>query len=111
MGLLNDLRDRARLVVNETPAVGDALEMVGRRKRRAVDDLDAEHARTVAVDDRPRFGADDLRPLGFCRMSRQLPITVARPTIAGQPGWIQEMVSSSAHIRSMPATSPVAKAA
>src|SRR5438309_1769148 len=63
VGLLDDLCDRARLVMNEAPAVVDAPEMVGGGKRRPADDLDAEHARTVAVDDHLRLGTDDLRPL------------------------------------------------
>ena len=41
----------------------------------------------------------------------QLPTTVARPMMACQPGWMQEMASSSAHNRSMPSKSPVENAA
>ena len=60
--LLDNLRNRARLVMDETPAVADAPKMVGCGQSGAIDDLDAEHARAVAVDDGLRLGADDLRP-------------------------------------------------
>src|SRR3954447_22613875 len=62
LSLLDNLRDRARLVVHQAPVVADAPKMVGRSQCRAVDDLDAEHARAVAIDDGLRFRAHDLRP-------------------------------------------------
>src|SRR3954471_7952014 len=62
LSLLDNLRDRAGLVVHQAPVVADAPKMVGSGQCCAVDDLDAEHARAVAIDDGLRFRADDLRP-------------------------------------------------
>src|SRR3954452_18132203 len=62
LSLLDNLRDRARLMVHQAPVVADAPKMVGGRQCRAIDDLDAEHARAVAVDDARRSRATDLCP-------------------------------------------------
>ncbi len=64
VGLRDDLRDRARLVMNHAPGAADASEMVGGGERRPIDDLDAEHAPAVAVDDGMRFGAGNMRSAG-----------------------------------------------
>ena len=98
-------------MVNQAPVVADAAKWLAAAKA-VPSTISMQSTRALSPSTIACGSAQTIcGRSGFCRMSRQLPITVARPMIAGQPGWMQEMASSSAHIRSIPAKSPVEKAA